>query len=61
MNPLFDFAALLDSLSAALLVFPAVLSLIVLRAFLQHRLDRREEEFHERCQRIDVNRYRRAA
>jgi hypothetical protein len=61
MTPLFDFAALLDSLSVVVLVIPAVLALIVMRAFLQHRLDRREEELHERCQRIDVHRYRRAA
>jgi hypothetical protein len=58
MNPLLDLAALQSSLLAALLVLPAVLSLIVLRAFLQHRLDQREEAFEARCRSIDVHRYR---
>jgi hypothetical protein len=57
MNPLFDFAALLDSLSVVVLVAPAVLALIVFRAVLLRRIDRRDEAFHERCQRIDVERY----
>ena len=58
MTPLIDFAALQSSLLAAGLVLPAVLSLILLRAFLQHRLDQRQEAFEERCRSIDVHRYR---
>lgn len=58
MTPFIDFAALQSSLLAALLVLPAVLSLILLRAFLQHRLDQRHEAFEEHCRSIEVHRWR---
>lgn len=43
-EPLIDVQAPLTSLSAALLVLPATLALIVLRAFLLWRLDRRSDD-----------------
>lgn len=59
----FDLPALLSSLSATLLVIPAVLALIALRAFLLWRLDERASEFREQCRSVDVHAWhdRRAA
>ncbi len=58
MTPFLDVTGFVSSLSWALFVIPAVLGLLVLRAVLIWRADRREEQFAERCRSIDVDKWR---
>lgn len=55
MTPTFDLGPLLSSLPALLLVIPAILGLIVLRAVILWRLDDKADEFRHECQSIDVH------
>lgn len=55
MTPL---ASVLAWLPLLLLVFPAVLGLIVLRAFFQWRADRDDEQFRAHVRSVDVTDWR---